>query len=114
MSVAEAVNPGDPAAALRAGSAHPTTSCIENSGHDSRQGETIAFDPTPTLTVMRNHSGLMFANVTTLAHFSDSSAINLPKSGGETTKVDEPKLASHTFSARLRAARTADPSGYSR
>jgi hypothetical protein len=31
----------------------------------------------------RDHSGLMFANFTTLAHFSVSSAMSLPKSAGE-------------------------------
>src|SRR3974390_2067717 len=44
-----------------------------------------------------DHSGLMLANFTPLAHFSDSSAISLPKSEGEATKIDEPRVASRAF-----------------
>src|SRR5215831_18538426 len=41
-----------------------------------------------------DHSALMPANLTTLAHFSVSSAINLPKSAGEPASAGLPRSAS--------------------
>src|SRR5262245_2291589 len=40
-----------------------------------------------------DHSGLMFANFTTLPHFSVSSAISLPNSAGEPGSTAAPKSA---------------------
>src|SRR6516162_1693384 len=48
-----------------------------------------------------DHSGLMFANLITLAHFlahfSVSSAISFPKSAGEPASTVPPRSASHDF-----------------
>src|SRR5262249_8412732 len=41
----------------------------------------------------RAYSGLMFANFTTLPHFSVSSAMSLPKSAGESASTVPPKSA---------------------
>ena len=41
----------------------------------------------------RNHSGLMPANLTTLPHFSVSSARNLPNAAGEPAIVTAPRSA---------------------
>src|SRR5262249_6924226 len=51
------------------------------------------------------HSGLMPANFITLAHFSVSSAMNLPKSAGEPTIIVPPRSAS--FASSLASARPA-------
>src|SRR5258708_29269192 len=40
-----------------------------------------------------DHSGLMLANFTTLAHFSMSSAMNLPNSAEDLANAGEPKFA---------------------
>src|SRR6266478_1140696 len=45
-----------------------------------------------------DQSGLMFAARTTLPHFSVSSAINLPKSAGESTSTSPPTSASRPLS----------------
>src|SRR5262245_18331062 len=45
----------------------------------------------------RHHSGLMFAARITLAHFSVSSAISLPKSAGEPGSIVPPRSASRAF-----------------
>src|SRR6266446_6227451 len=43
------------------------------------------------------HSALMSANLTTLAHFSVSSAMSLPKSAGEPESIRPPRSASRAF-----------------
>src|SRR5262252_5215687 len=43
------------------------------------------------------YSGLMLANLTTLPHFSVSSAINLPKSDDESDRTVPPKSASRVL-----------------
>ena len=43
------------------------------------------------------HSGLMFAARITLRHFSVSSAINLPKSAGESASTSPPRSASRVL-----------------
>src|SRR6516165_8912663 len=43
------------------------------------------------------HSGLMFAERITLAHFSVSSTMNLPKSVGEPVSTVPPRSASRAF-----------------
>jgi hypothetical protein len=45
-------------------------------------------------TSRRDHSGLIPANFTTFAHFSVSSAINVPNSAGEPTSTVAPRSAS--------------------
>src|SRR5438067_9308131 len=52
-----------------------------------------------------DQSGLAPENFTTLAHFSTSSARNLPKSAGDPASSDAPKSASRAFD--LESARTA-------
>jgi hypothetical protein len=44
------------------------------------------------------HSGLMPANFTTLAHFSMSSAMNLPNSADELANDAQPKFADSDLS----------------
>src|SRR5262249_40780201 len=44
-----------------------------------------------------NHSGLMFVDLITLAHFSVSSAISLPNSAGEPPRTVPPRSASRAF-----------------
>src|SRR5262249_11886276 len=51
------------------------------------------------------HSGLMPANFTTLAHFSISSAMNLPKPAGQIAKAAEAKFANRA--SMVGSARTA-------
>ena len=46
----------------------------------------------------RYQFGLMPANLTTLAHFSVSSAMNLPKSAGDPTNTVAPSSANRAFS----------------
>ena len=43
------------------------------------------------------HSGLIFANLTTLAHFAVSSARSLPKPAGESLSTVPPKSAIRIF-----------------
>src|SRR5262249_36998460 len=52
-----------------------------------------------------DHSALAPANLITLAHFSVSSAINIPKSAGERTNTVAPRSANRAF--RLGSARPA-------
>src|SRR5262245_64840031 len=47
--------------------------------------------------VAMDHSALMPANFTTLAHFSVSAVMNLPKSEGEPTNAIEPNSANRSF-----------------
>src|SRR5215510_14981529 len=55
--------------------------------------------------VRRVHSGLMPANLTTLAHFSVSAATKLPKSEGEPAITVPPRSASRALSwGSVRAA----------
>ena len=46
---------------------------------------------------LAGHSGLMSANLTTLPHFSVSSAMSLPKSAGEPASTVPPRSASRAF-----------------
>jgi hypothetical protein len=46
---------------------------------------------------LSDHSGLMFANLITLPHFSVSAAMNLPKSAGELTNGVAPMSESRAF-----------------
>jgi len=62
---------------------------------DRRQLPSIAFSrdeagDLPASSVTRDYSGLMFANLITLAHLSVSAAMSLPKSEGELENTEEP------------------------
>jgi len=53
--------------------------------------------PPEKLTAARHHSGLMFANLTTLPHFSVSSLMSLAKSAGVIGIGKAPRSASRAF-----------------
>ena len=71
------------------------SSCIQHALAPIRFGTMMSAD----------HSDLRPANLTTLPHFSVSSAMNLPKSMGESAKGVTPNWAS--FDPNLRSARAA-------
>src|SRR5580704_3884915 len=67
-------------------------SLMIRSGHRPRQ-----LRLTENMECLADHSGLMPADLITLAHFSVSSTMSLPKSAGEPESTVPPKSASRAF-----------------
>src|SRR5580658_7895018 len=73
-------------------------SCCLTSTIGSKPIWTVSFAQRHLWNVGFVHSGLMFASLSTFAHFSVSSAMKLPKSAAEITNAEEPRSASRALS----------------